>query len=134
MAARAAAVVVAQAEAVGGADGVVAGQVVNPRPVTFPGRHGRGGGGGGKGAAGKLQGGKNRNVGGGNYTLPNSLGRSIFLFSSDASIVFYHVSVGHLMLSISTRVRKTFHMPVMSVFIRQLCCEGNIQDCERAGR
>lgn len=51
MAARAAAVVIAEAEAVGGADGVVAGQVVHAGDVTFPGRHGRGGRGGGQGDA-----------------------------------------------------------------------------------
>lgn len=58
VAARAAAVVVIQTEAVRWADGVIAGQVVNSRRITFPGRHGRsgvGGGGGGKAGAGNSE-------------------------------------------------------------------------------
>lgn len=51
VAAGASAFVIAEAEAVRGAHGVVAGQVVHTRYLAFPGGHGRGGGGGGQSGA-----------------------------------------------------------------------------------
>lgn len=51
MAARASAVVITEAEAVGGAHGIIAGQVVHTRHLTSPGGHGWSGGGGGHGDA-----------------------------------------------------------------------------------
>ena len=51
VAAGASAFVIAETEAVRGAHGVVAGQVVHTRYLAFPGGHGRGGGGGGQSGA-----------------------------------------------------------------------------------